>query len=93
MNMNKGVKSENISSWKYYLAILKNTILLFALFMLTRIVFVCYNAKYFTSINQNDWLLLIKGALQFDLSGILYVNLLYILLAFFPLPVSWRKEK
>jgi phosphoglycerol transferase MdoB-like AlkP superfamily enzyme len=85
-------KSGDNPAQKLYLAIIKNTVLLFALFMLTRVVFLCYNFKYFQTISQNDWWLFLKGCLQFDLAGILYVNLLYILLAFLPLPIKWRQQ-
>ncbi|MEI6554799.1 MAG: sulfatase-like hydrolase/transferase [Paludibacter sp.] len=90
--MNVDFRLDNSYLWKYYLAVIKNILILFMLFMLTRVVFMYYNAKYFQNINQDDWFLLLKGSIQFDLSGILYVNSLYILLVFFPLPVSWRSS-
>lgn len=82
-----------MNTWNYYLAFVKNIVLLFVLFMLTRIVFVCYNAEFFQNISLNSWGLMLQGALRFDFSGILYVNLLYILLIFSPFPIKWRQGK
>ena len=91
--MESNIQSGKTFAMKFYLAIIKNTLLLFSLFMITRFVFVWYNAKFFHNISDNDWVLMLKGCLQFDLAGILYVNLLYILLIFLPLPIRWRTQK
>lgn len=88
--MNIDFRLDNTYLWKYYLAVIKNILILFMLFMLTRVVFMYYNSKYFPDFTQDDWYLLLKGCLQFDLSGILYVNSLYILIAFFPISARWR---
>ncbi len=85
--------TENKFTLKFYLAVLKNTVLLFCMFMISRLIFVWYNAKFFRSISENDFTLFLKGCLQFDLAGILYVNLAYILLVFLPLSIKWRTHK
>jgi phosphoglycerol transferase MdoB-like AlkP superfamily enzyme len=78
---------------RLFSAFLKNFLLLLALFMLTRIVFTVVNAGFFPGFSHNNWWLVLSGSLLFDVSAIVYVNLLFILLFLFPLPADWRTNR
>ncbi|KAA6333139.1 Lipoteichoic acid synthase 1 [termite gut metagenome] len=54
-------------------------------FMLCRIIFILENYRFFTDLSVDKLSLMFKGALYFDLSALLYTNLLYILLMQIPL--------
>lgn len=78
---------------RLFIAFLKNFLLLLALFMATRIVFGIVNAGFFPDFSHNNWWLVLTGSLLFDVSAIVYVNLLFILLFLFPLPAGWRTNR
>ncbi|KAA6317750.1 Lipoteichoic acid synthase 1, partial [termite gut metagenome] len=54
-------------------------------FMLCRIVFILENHHFFTDLNADRLSLMFKGGLYFDLSALLYTNVLYIVLMLIPL--------
>ncbi|KAA6327116.1 Lipoteichoic acid synthase 1 [termite gut metagenome] len=54
-------------------------------FMLCRIVFILENHHFFTDLSFDRLSLMFKGALHFDLSALLYTNILYIVLMLIPL--------
>lgn len=66
-----------------------NLALAYIVFMLARIIFYCVNYSYFapymTSTLASDML---RGALRFDTTALLYVNGLYIVLALLPLHIK-----
>ncbi|MCQ2084189.1 MAG: sulfatase-like hydrolase/transferase [Bacteroidaceae bacterium] len=70
-----------------------NLILAYVLFMLCRIIFICYNwTELAGSFNDRDTIVpFIKGALKFDTAGILYLTLPYIVLTLFPFHFKERK--
>ncbi len=70
-------------------AMIVNIALAYLLFMLTRVVFALEN--YTTFIPQLTWASLwtvLKGALVFDTSAIMYLNIVYIVLTLFPLHIK-----
>jgi arylsulfatase A-like enzyme len=67
------------------LAAVCNLTLAMAGFMLCRIAFVLENRRFFTGMDADRWLHLCRGGLYFDLSALLYTNLLYIALMLIPL--------
>ena len=63
-----------------------NILLAYAVFMVARLVFFAVNISYFA--DYLSWKLIadmLRGALVFDTSAIIYVNALYVLLVLFPL--------
>ena len=63
-----------------------NILLAYAVFMVARLVFFAVNISYFA--DYLSWKLIadmLRGALAFDTSAIIYVNALYVLLVLFPL--------
>lgn len=62
--------------------------IVFLLFSLCRVVFYLINYAYFPEITPGGFALILAGGLRFDLTAILYTNVLFILLMIIPSP--WR---
>lgn len=67
------------------LCLLWNLLLVYVVFMACRLVFLFANLSYFPDLTASGLWLIFKGGLVFDTSGLLYANLLYIVLMLFPL--------
>ncbi len=67
------------------LCLLWNLLLVYVVFMACRIVFLFVNLSYFPDLTASGLWSIFKGGLVFDTSGLLYANLLYIVLMLFPL--------
>lgn len=67
--------------------------LLLVFYTLLRLLFYAFNADFFSEINTASLLRILQGGLKFDISGLLYINLLYIVLYSLPLPASWKHSK
>jgi hypothetical protein len=73
-----------------YWALLLRLVLVMFLFTLCRIGFYLYNLSFFPDMTTVNFLKLLWGGLQFDLTAILYVNALYILLMILPFDFRFR---
>ena len=62
--------------------------ILFVLYQGMRLLFFLYNKKHFPDVDLSDFLLMMRGGLRFDLTALLYLNLLYIFLYMFPYPLT-----
>lgn len=74
-----------------YVAALYNLGIVMLLFMICRIAFYFINIDLFNSITFSQFVTICKGGIMFDISGILYLNLLYILML--ALPFAFRENK
>ena len=61
--------------------------LLVAIFMLLRIIFYMHNAASFTNIGTLTVINILSGGIRFDLTTIIYLNIVFILLHILPLPI------
>ena len=61
-----------------------NFFLVMLVFSLSRIFFFVINKSYFPDVATSHLLYMLKGGLQFDISALLYVNLLYMAMQFIP---------
>lgn len=79
--------------WTYNtgLAALFNLFLSVMSFMLCRLIFVLVNYRYFTDLTIDRLLTMFKGGLTFDISAVLYTNILYIVFMLFP--VHYKENK
>ena len=66
------------------LLFLYNFLLVMVLFMLWRVFFFFVNKSYFPEVDMPQLIHLLKGGLQFDLSALLYVNLVYLAMQLTP---------
>ncbi len=60
------------------------------LFSLCRIGFFMFNSKMFPGVSISQLLTLLKGGLMFDISAVVYINMLFILLHIIPFEVRYK---
>ncbi len=73
------------------IVLIKRLGILFVLYQLMRLVFFGYNRHHYPDVGIADMLRMMEGGLRFDLTGLLYLNLLYIFLYLLPLPFEKHK--
>lgn len=73
-----------------YWALLLRLLLVMFLFTLCRVGFYLFNMSFFPDMALKNFLWLLWGGLQFDLSAMLYVNTLYILLMILPFDFRFK---
>lgn len=69
-----------------------NLLVVLALFMISRVTFYFVNYDAFTCVTFNDFLLIVKGGFMFDITAILYLNLLYLLMMIIPFHFRYHKS-
>lgn len=60
------------------------------LFTVCRIGFYLFNMSYFPNMTPGKFLVIMAGGIRFDLTALLYTNLLFIVLMIIPLPVRFN---
>jgi phosphoglycerol transferase MdoB-like AlkP superfamily enzyme len=65
-------------------------LLIMVLFSLCRIGFFLFNFKMFPGVSPGQFLTILEGGLSFDISAIVYINLLFILLCIIPLDIRYN---
>jgi phosphoglycerol transferase MdoB-like AlkP superfamily enzyme len=70
--------------------LLYRILLIMLIFSLCRIGFFLFNFKMFPGISPGQLLDILKGGLSFDISAIVYINLLFILLSIIPFDIRYN---
>lgn len=70
----------------YYLLVAWRILLVYIIYTLTRLFFIIFNYPILDPISTSQFARIFSGGLLFDTSAILYTNILYLLLAFLPVP-------
>lgn len=83
--MKKWIFSKNI-----FLVLVYRILLIMFLFTLGRIGFYIFNFKMFPGVTFVHLVTMMKGGLSFDISAIVYINMLVILLHLFPLEIRYH---
>lgn len=78
--MKKWVFSRNI-----FVVLLYRILLIMVLFTLCRIGFFLFNHKMFPGVSLGQFISMSKGGLVFDISAIVYINMVFILMHIIPL--------
>ena len=65
-------------------------LLIMLLFTFCRIGFFLFNFKMFPGVSPAEFLIILKGGLTFDISAIVYINLLFIILSIIPLDIRYN---
>lgn len=73
-----------------YVALILYLLLVMLFYSLCRIGFYLFNTDYFPGITFGIFFHLLEGGLVFDLSGVLYGNILFILLIIIPHPYRFN---
>ena len=71
-------------------SIIINALNLLGIYAICRLVFFGVNIDYFTSVTPSHLLTMCLGGIRFDLVAIIYLNLVYILLASLPFKFSTK---
>jgi phosphoglycerol transferase MdoB-like AlkP superfamily enzyme len=72
-------------------ALIKRMSILFVIYQLLRFIFFIYNKHHFTDVGLSGYLRMMWGGLRFDLTALLYLNLLYIILYLLPFPFTSKR--
>lgn len=89
--MNASAKTKHIHWQKnIYIALLLYLLLAMFFYTLCRIGFYLFNTSYFPGIDGSIFLRLLAGGLVFDLPGVLYSNILFILMIIIPHPYRYK---
>jgi phosphoglycerol transferase MdoB-like AlkP superfamily enzyme len=84
-NMKNWVFSRNI-----FVVLIYRILLIMFLFSLCRIGFFLFNYKMFPGVTISQLLTMLKGGLTFDISAVVYINMLFILLHIVPLEIRYN---
>ncbi|QEK52098.1 sulfatase-like hydrolase/transferase [Pedobacter aquae] len=75
-----------------YFSLLLRLFIIVVLYAICRIAFYIFNASSFPEFNFSHFLMLLYGGLKFDISAIIYLNLLFIASQIIPLKVRYSKR-
>jgi phosphoglycerol transferase MdoB-like AlkP superfamily enzyme len=84
-NMKNWVFSRNI-----FVVLIYRILLVMILFSLCRIGFFLFNFKMFPGVTVSQMLTMMKGGLSFDISAVVYINMLFILLHIVPFEFRYK---
>ncbi|WP_026063444.1 LTA synthase family protein [Pedobacter arcticus] len=74
-----------------YVALVLRLLIIFFLYTVSRILFLAFNLDSFTGLSTKGILTILLGGLKFDLSAILYINILFILSQVIPFKIVYQK--
>ncbi len=73
-----------------YLVLIFRMAVMMLLYSMARVGFYLFNSSFFPNVTFSGLLTIMKGGLMFDISALLYINLLYLLLYLLPLPFKFN---
>jgi phosphoglycerol transferase MdoB-like AlkP superfamily enzyme len=73
-----------------FVVLIYRILLIMVLFSLCRIGFFVFNYKMFPGITISQLITIFKGGLTFDISAVVYINMLFILLHIIPLEIRYK---
>lgn len=74
-----------------YVALILRLLIIFFLYTVCRALFLAFNLDSFTGLTTKEILTILLGGLKFDLSAILYINILFILSQVIPFKIVYQK--
>jgi len=74
-----------------FVVLVYRILLILVLFSLCRIGFFLFNFKMFPNVSVGQLLTMMKGGIVFDISAIVYINMLFILLSIIPFDIRYSK--
>lgn len=85
----KKIQSRNYSG-NIFVVLAYRILLIMLLFSLCRIGFYLFNYKMFPGVSFSQFLIILKGGVVFDLSAVVYINILFILLHLIPFDLRYK---
>lgn len=92
MDKNKIKAKIDILKGQPIVAMLTNLCIMMLLYMLCRLFFYVVNHNYYTDMTMSHFVTLCKGGTRFDLTAVLYTNILYIIMMALPLKIRSGKK-
>ncbi len=83
----------NKSKHNEYLVLIYRFIALLVFYSVLRLLFFAFNASYFPNVDFTRLMTMMRGGLKFDISILIYLNLVYLIVYAIPLPASWKFSK
>jgi len=84
----------SIKNWLFsrniFVVLAYRILLIMALFSLCRLGFFLFNFKMFPNVSVGNLLTMMQGGLVFDISAIVYINMLFILLSIIPFDIRYN---
>ncbi|MGE5394537.1 MAG: LTA synthase family protein [Candidatus Saccharibacteria bacterium] len=74
-----------------YLVLLYRISVMMAIYAVCRILFYLFNTSFFPKVTFSSFLTILKGGMMFDISALLYLNVVYILLFLLPFHFTFSK--
>ncbi|MDD2277988.1 MAG: sulfatase-like hydrolase/transferase [Bacteroidales bacterium] len=74
-----------------YTTAIVNILLVYVIFSVSRVLFYLFNVSYFPNVTFGSFMWMMLGGLKFDTSGILYTNLLYLVLILLPFTFRYNR--
>jgi phosphoglycerol transferase MdoB-like AlkP superfamily enzyme len=85
------LKIKNTKTVNLYLALAYRFFIVLVLYTLCRLGFYAFNHSLFQSISLPKYLYILYGGVKFDVSALLYINLIFILLNVIPFPFRYKE--
>jgi len=79
-----------IFSRNIYVVLVYRILLILFLFSLCRVGFFLFNFKMFPGVTLSQFLIIMKGGVVFDISAIVYINIVFILLCIIPFDIRYN---
>ncbi len=79
-----------LASWNIFVVLAYRILIAMTLFSLCRIAFFLFNLKMFPGITPVQFISILKGGLVFDISAVVYINMLFILLSIIPFDIRYK---
>jgi hypothetical protein len=73
-----------------YIVLVYRVALMMLLYSVSRIAFYLFNIGFFPNVTFSGFLTIMKGGLMFDISALLYINMLYLLLYLLPFRFKFK---
>lgn len=84
------MKKENTTTVNLYLALAYRFLILLVLYTLCRLGFYLFNHDLFQHVTLPKYLYMLWGGLKFDVSALIYINVIFILLHVIPVPFKYN---
>jgi len=84
-------RPKNFTGFSYFFSLSKRLLLVLLILFLSRLAFYLYNQYLFPEIEWENMIAVFRGGIRFDLSGLFYLNGIYLLLALLPFPFVFSR--
>jgi len=91
VNMNLFSSSSNKHPANEYFVMVYRFLIVMFLYSAGRIIFYLFNTSMFPNVGFSSFMRIMRGGVMFDVSAVLYINVIYFLLFLLPLPFKFKE--